>query len=203
MGIKFIDADDDLLGHIARLVEALPDRTDPGMGRATMPSRERTMLGIGESAESPEVPSIAPTPIVSIGSTREKTMLGVGQELPVPLETEKSIAIDLVARREAASEEPVSSEPPIPSNGFEGTPAPVPERRGDPEAAPPPEAPDDAPISRGSLAAAGLPRRRRGVWLVLLLILVLAGGAVYPYRARLPAQWQRLRYYAQTHLSRS
>jgi uncharacterized protein (TIGR02266 family) len=211
MGVKFIDVDDEFVARVGHLVAtAETEQTDPGTGGLKTPAHEPTMVGVGEGAVKAP---LAVQPIVTVGYRRERTMLGVGvsaeppephaQEEPppegwdsaeppqpsepsLPLVLEQSVAIDLVARKSSVPPPETTEEP-----------APVKE----------PETPEESvteakPISDESLAAAGVPRRRRWGWLVLLVVLALAGAAIYQYRGRIPWQLHRLRYFVEKHLGR-
>jgi uncharacterized protein (TIGR02266 family) len=193
MGVKIIDADDAMIALIERLVDS-GERTDPGTGGTKIPARERTMLGIGMAEKKEEAVA---RPIVGLAPTREKTILGMGMvaglppvnvgetappasaspetpQVPPAPDSDESLALDLVAKKPHVAVTEAAKEPEL-----------VPK---EPESSP--------PITEDSLSAAGLPRRRGRTWLVLLLLLAIAGGAVYVYRDRIP--WQRLRSYIGT-----
>jgi hypothetical protein len=191
VGVKFIDIDDAGAAAIERLVSSR-ERTEPGAGSNKPPSRERTVHGVGAT----EGGGAAAAPIVVIAPVeRERTVLGVGApaapspkvppapasapasapQLPpddawegadVPtsapaLAPERSIAIDLVARKPDAA----------------------PDAEG-PHADPPPRT-EASPPSEASLVAAGVPRRRGGRWLALLVLFAAIGAGGYVMRAPL------------------
>jgi|GEM_PF-752622 len=97
MGVKLIDVDEVVVAAIQRLVETR-ERTEPGLGSE----------GAGKAAAAPIVAVAAPP--------RERTILGVGgipapaappEQAPPAAEREKSIAIDLVARKDTPAEAPL------------------------------------------------------------------------------------------------
>src|ERR1700722_11187718 len=71
MGVKLIDVDDGVVASNTRLV-ASRERTEPGTGGTSAPSRERTVLGVGMAgaAASSALPA---TPIITVAPTRERT----------------------------------------------------------------------------------------------------------------------------------
>src|SRR5882672_9185349 len=81
MGIKLIDVEDDVIAAIDRLV-ATRERTEPGVGKGGAPEREKTILGVGVSAEAE--PDREPTPQTPLDKKPG---------------AEASIAIDLVAKK--------------------------------------------------------------------------------------------------------
>jgi hypothetical protein len=177
--------------------------TDPGLGKRQGPSREATVLGVGLAppGEAPAAPVVvlAPTP-------REKTVLGVGLEGAdrgrPPLE---AAAPRVVAAERSASgdgvwdlsrpKNPAPAPAPEPSIAVDLSefsarePARIQPARMQPAAAPRYES------SEISLSAAGLPRRRRWGWLLVLALIALAGGVGYTERGRwrpaFDAQWKR------------
>jgi hypothetical protein len=96
VGVKFIDADEDAMSVIDRIVEA-GERADRGIAKPTAPAREQTVLGVG--VPEPERPTKA-APILVVAPAREATILGIGLGDDVPTR-EVSIPIDLVAKRPA------------------------------------------------------------------------------------------------------
>ena len=101
MGVKIIDIEDAAAEAVDRLLETR-ERTEPGLGGAEKgePGREKTMLGVGVSAEPP----LPAAPILVPAPGREATLLGVGTSGGAE-PREPSVPIDLVAKR-------VSSAPP-------------------------------------------------------------------------------------------
>jgi hypothetical protein len=153
------------------------ERTNRGTDGATTPAREPTRLGVGagirERAPTAAQPGVAALP------SREKTVLGVGglpHPLPPPARTgfEKIAAVDRVSRK---------PEPLLTAERLQ----PV-ERR------------DRSEVKEKSRLAADVPRRRRTVGWVLLVVLVLAGGGVYEIRSRIP--WRRFQSWAGSTVAR-
>jgi uncharacterized protein (TIGR02266 family) len=178
MGMKLIDTDDNLVAAIDKLVGSR-EPTEPGTGGSRTPSRERTVLGVGISAQS----AVAATPIVTTAPAREKTQLGVGglaavapvklaAEPSEPVAREVSIPLELVPAKQIETES-VDAEAEVPTRRVEITPI-----------EPKPEA-EAAPLSDASLAEAGIPRRRGRAWIAILLLLAI-GGAGYAFRSRIP-----------------
>jgi uncharacterized protein (TIGR02266 family) len=195
MGVKLIDVDDAVVAAIDRLVDAQA-RAPSGTGASKVPSRERTVLGvgtgvprprpaprersvqepppedwdIGDRSEAPTVETVVPHRIVTVGPT--------AQEAPP---------------REAAPAEPAPANVTAvrdPVAAPRQPPSPMPEasiaidlvaRR----PLPPAVRAADVPLSEASLAAAGVPTRRRGRWLVVLVVAVTVVG-VYAERHRIP-----------------
>ncbi|HEY8089323.1 MAG TPA: PilZ domain-containing protein [Polyangiaceae bacterium] len=179
MGVKLIDADDALIAVIERLV-ASREPTEPGTGGTKVPARERTVLGVGRSEE----PAAAAAPIIAVASMREKTVLGVGAPAAAP-------AAKPPAREPSGELPPVEGwDAPESDEAQQGQAAPAPAQ--EPSIAidlvakkperdvPQPEA------SETSLAAAEVPRRGGRGWLVVVVILAVAAGALYLNRDRIP-----------------
>src|SRR5271155_5449969 len=166
------------------------ERTEPGAGGDKAPARERTLLGVSDK------PAVPASPIVSVAPGRERTGLGVGATAPAPVAPP--------ARERSVQEPPPEGwdlpEPQDPLRAVEapGTPEPpkaparpAPEasialdllhKKTEPQPAPqPPQA-----LSEASLAAAGVPRRRGRAWIVVLLLLAMAGTALWVMRHRVP-----------------
>src|SRR5580658_3828588 len=100
VGVKFIDAEDDAMSAIDRLIEA-GERADRGIAKPTAPAREQTVLGVGvPEPEEPTTDATKAAPILVVAPAREATILGVGLGDDVPTR-EVSIPIDLVAKRPA------------------------------------------------------------------------------------------------------
>jgi uncharacterized protein (TIGR02266 family) len=233
MGMKLIDADDNMIAAIRKLV-ASREATDPGTGGSKTPSRERTVMGVGTSDEQ----GVPAAPIVTAAPARERTVLGIGSAMgvapgvkPAPAPSvavapEMSIPIELVAARKTEGAQMGESELPtrrvsvprierepselnwdlVPKG--EPEPEPRPEPKPEPRleaqaaevkpaavrpAAAKPAAAKPAavmpaavepPPSEASLAEAGVPRRRGGTWIALLLLLAI-GGAGYAFRSRI------------------
>jgi len=170
--------------------------TVPGTGGTNVPARERTVLGVG-AAETPPAPA---APIIAVAPTREKTVLGVGQKTaPVPPARERSVqeppaeGWDLPEASAAPSPPaPLAAPAPRASSPLDASIALDLVVKKPKPAKPPGEKPGtEKPLSEASLAAAGVPRRRRRAWVVALVVLALAAGGVYAMRARIP--WVRLR----------
>jgi uncharacterized protein (TIGR02266 family) len=198
MGMKLIDADENMVAAISKLVAAR-EATDPGTGGSKVPARERTVLGVGKSDEH----ALAATPIVAAAPARERTQLGIGVAEPAAAR-EGSIPIELVAQKKGETELPTRrvEVPRIPEREpseleWEFVPKPEakaepkPERRQEPTSEPKLEskpaskrAAVEAPPSEASLAEAGVPRRRGGTWVMLLLLLAI-GGVGYAFRSRI------------------
>ncbi len=202
MGMKLIDADENMIAAIEKLVAAR-ESTDPGTGGSKAPPRERTVMGVGKSEEQ----AVAATPIVAAAPARERTQLGIGSSPAVAPEApagrgEMSIPIELVAHKKTETEMPTRVVE-VPRIGRERSeqeldwelPAPEPEPRSEPKPQLKPEpkpepkpsprpAVVEAPPSEASLAEAGVPRRRSGTWIMLLLLLAI-GGVGYAYRSRI------------------
>ena len=171
------------------------ERTEPGAGGDKAPTREKTLLGVSDK------PAVPASPIVSVAPVRERTVLGVGASAPTPvapLARERSVqepppeGWDLPEPQEPlrAVEAPAAAEPP------KAPVRPAPEasialdlvhKKAEPQPAPLPA----QALSEASLAAAGVPRRRGRGWLVVLLLLAMAGSALWVMRHRVP--WYRLR----------
>ena len=118
MGVKFIDADEDVVAAIDRLVESR-ERTEPGLGRSrpagalgtpiAPPQRESTVLGLGPSSSGPgERPNGAAQPHLPAAEASEAQPAAV-LATSVPPPREPSIAIDLATRK---SRPPPSAESP-------------------------------------------------------------------------------------------
>jgi hypothetical protein len=75
MIVTLVDVDDALVGMLERLAKT-SDRTDPGVGAARGPSKERTVLGVGGNAQAGASPSNV-APVVVLAPSRERTVLGV------------------------------------------------------------------------------------------------------------------------------
>jgi uncharacterized protein (TIGR02266 family) len=201
MGMKLIDADENMVAAISKLVAAR-EATDPGTGGSKVPARERTVLGVGKSDEH----ALAATPIVAAAPARERTQLGIGSAEPAAAR-EGSIPIELVAQKKGETELPTRrvQVPHIEREAseleWEFVPKPEPqpeakpERKQEPTSERKPESkPESKPVpksvavepppSEASLAEAGLPRRRGGTWVMLLLLLAI-GGVGYAFRSRI------------------
>ena len=183
---------------------------------AVAPKRERTMLGVGLVADppppvEPQLPPTAPVSSPQVEPPADGWDPPASPEPSEPLVIEPSIAIELVAKRPdpltPPPEPPAPSEPRQAAKGTEdagrseepAAPSKDAEPRRPEEARPsPPEEP--RPFSERSLAAAGVPRRRRWIGWVLLLLLVGGGAGVYAYRSRIP--WHRMRAFVERHLGR-
>jgi hypothetical protein len=163
---------------------------------------------VGLSVDPPSLGTVDPLPTAASSARDEPSIAWEPAERPepaIPLVLEQSMAIDLVAKK---ADLPERSDPPRaperaePAEGIhsaESTQAPDRlESPGSSDEASPSE--DSMPFSERSLAAAGVPRRRRWVWLVLLALLAGAAGGVYAFRSRIP--WQRLRSFVGQHLGR-
>ena len=145
------------------------ERTDPGMGGAKVPPRERTTLGVGLSEES----ATAAAPIVVVKPTRERTVLGVGASAPRPFPAPPA--------REISRQEPPPEEGwDVPEEAHANVAAPSDRSHAPPEALP----------SERSLVPAGVPRHR-GRWLVIFLLLAAAAGFGYVRRDRLRPMLER------------
>jgi len=197
MGLKLIDADENMVAAIGKLVAAR-EATDPGTGGSNAPARERTVMGVGKSDEQ----AVAAAPIVAAAPARERTQLGIGGSPPgaapeAAAGREMSIPIELVAHKKPEAEVPtrrvevphVEREPSEQELDWELEPKqeakPEPKRELKSKPEPRPKAvPVEAPPSEASLAEAGVPRRRGGVWIMLLLVLAI-GGVGYAYRSRI------------------
>ncbi|HEY8086808.1 MAG TPA: PilZ domain-containing protein, partial [Polyangiaceae bacterium] len=174
MGVKLIDADEAALAAIDRAVEA---REKARSGPVAVPSRERTVLGLGATGASPvkppqREPSVQEPPpgdwdlpdvhgmttrVVEVprmadpgAPSREEEAPPPKEEEapPPPPEVERSIAIDLVPKKPRVEEEVET----VPQS----------------DSLPP-----------------GL-RRRGGRWVLLLLVVALAAGALYVARDDIP-----------------
>jgi uncharacterized protein (TIGR02266 family) len=189
MGVKLIDADENMVAAIGKLV-ASREATDPGTGGSKTLSRERTVLGVGKAEEQ----AVAAAPIVTAAPARERTQLGIGGATAVA--PEASIPIELVAKKiekevptrrvEVPRIERESSELDwdlVPKAEAEPKPELKPVSRPQPNPVLKPAA-VEAPPSETSLAEAGVPRRRDGLWIILLL-LVAIGGVGYVFRSRM------------------
>jgi len=212
MGLALIDADESLVAVIERLVAAR-ERTVPGAGGAKVPARERTMLGVGTTTPAAQVDEAA-RPIIAVAATREKTTMGVGVDsvpavpvVPVAVAAVSAAPVVTVAETAAVADgPPVKMRAREPSGGMppeEGWDEPAVDAMAPTALAPAmdksiaidlvpkkPERPaaPETPPSEASLAAAGVPRRRRGRrWLVFLVLLAAASGGLYVARQRVPA----------------
>jgi uncharacterized protein (TIGR02266 family) len=174
MGVKLIDVEDVVVSTIERLVK---DRelTEPEIAPAApLPSREPTVLGVGSSAdgtsqvppERRQTPDAAPpAPIVSVAPSRERTILGVGSAQP-------------------AEESRVPEEPKTPQTP---TTPPVLSAMREPSVVidlvdrdeKPPYAPHEAALA--SEAPPVGKRRSAGRWIVVLVLLAVAGAATYAF----------------------
>lgn len=197
MGVTFIDVDDAVLAAIGRLLareQAAGSRVEP---RKAAPSRERTVLGVGLSTQTP----VAAAPIVAVAPSREKTVLGVAAAQAAPPPNPEVSADDLPAwpdePPESAKVAAPAAEKSLPISLVVTKQPPEPEKVAAPAAeksvpidlvsskAPAPSpAPEVAPEPSLSLPA-GLPRRGRVGRFVFLLLPALAAGGGYAYRARL------------------
>jgi uncharacterized protein (TIGR02266 family) len=196
MGMKLIDVDDAMVAAIDRLVDSR-DRTQGPTGAGEGLSREPTVLGVG----TPEKPPVVASPIVPIAPARERTVLGVGVGAP---------AVAKARERERSVQEPPPGDWDVPDphevptreNVVPQRVVPVREEAPPSKAAPEPE-PPAAPLPEASIAidlvarkpeadvdeapAPGIPRRRRGRWLLFLLLAAAsATGALYVMRDRIP-----------------
>jgi uncharacterized protein (TIGR02266 family) len=169
MGVKLIDAEETVFAAIERMVDSR-EPTEPGVGKPSSPppamapvvggapERERTLMGVGLSEPEPAAPPPRPLPNVRID---------------VPPPREQSIAIDLVSQKE-----PVTLELDL-DRARAPVPAPV------PAPMPPPAlvAPAPSPIrSRPPPARTPAPVETGpggGRWVVILLLLIVAGVAAY------------------------
>ncbi|HLK36882.1 MAG TPA: PilZ domain-containing protein [Polyangiaceae bacterium] len=177
MGVKLIDVEDEVLAAIDRLVAAR-ERTEPGMGSnapappapaAPPPPRERTILGVGLSADvtrpTPvvavvpgytaigEAPPDAPAQPAATGEDRSPEAVPANAAPVEPtgpdldgLGREASLAIDLVSKKP-------SSRPPEP------------------------------------VPASEAPRKTGGAGVYLVMLVVAAAVAAYVFRERLTAEW--------------
>lgn len=215
MAVKFIDIEDSVISAIEGLIEAR-EPTERGIGidggvpipekapaqeapeaPRPIPSRERTMLGVGIRTNTP-APVVVPAP------GREPTLLGVGRQSDE--DREPSIAIDSVTPKAASTPPPAaapaaSGTTPLPSGGgahdpdAHTEPAVARVQRGASVAAPAPApervAPErDADETSPSSSAPPLRRRSSGPWLFTLTLLIAIGGVGYAQRARLLPLWR-------------
>jgi uncharacterized protein (TIGR02266 family) len=193
MGVKLIDVDDATLDAIERLVDTR-EPTAPGVGSATKvpavkvpavgapvvvpppaPERERTLMGVGAGSEPP--PPLTPTPRPAAGVEASKTPAPEPvtepyhpRAPPAPAAAspdaparEQSVAIDLIAAKKDIA--------PVPS--------PVAASVSSPELVSPLEPPPalaPAPRSMPPAADAGSGSAR---WVVVVLLLIVAGIAAY------------------------
>ncbi len=176
MGVKLIDADDDVLAKIERVV-ASSEAAQRGAGERKAPSREPTLLGVGLEAKASK--GAEPAAVLGVPS-REKTVLGVGASAE-PAEASEP-EIELAAVKEVDEWLAVESPAEL------ARPAPLESPVVEPVASAP---------SEESLAAADAPRRR-GRWVGWIVVLILVAGALvlYPMRDRLP--WLRAFLHATT-----
>jgi uncharacterized protein (TIGR02266 family) len=105
MGVKLIDADDMVVAAIGRAVEA---REKARTGAVAVPSRERTVLGLGAADVQEQAPGDRDPPDVHGMTTRvvevprmvePETAPREEEPLPTAPAAERSIAIDLVPRK--------------------------------------------------------------------------------------------------------
>ncbi len=94
MGVTFIDIDDTVLASIGRFLAREAPSQARVQSRNAVVSRERTVLGVGLSAQTPAAPASPRIPVAS----REKTVLGVApvtmsgrKGQPRQLDKEKSL----------------------------------------------------------------------------------------------------------------
>ncbi len=172
MGVKLIDVDDATLDAISRLVETR-EPTAPGVGKiqptpivalgAGAPERERTLMGVGVSGSEPPPPVGAPPrPAPAAGAPPPPPPAPVLAPAPAPVTPapaesepphpprEQSVAIDLVTAKKEVAPPPA--------------PAPL-------AAEPTPVAPSLPPRADSGASSAR--------WVVVLLLLVVAGIAAY------------------------
>jgi uncharacterized protein (TIGR02266 family) len=206
MGVTFIDVDDTVRASIDRFLAREARSVTQAPSPKGLPSRERTVLGVGLSAQTPAAAAAPRAPMPS----REKTVLGVAPRIlsgPAGQRRQQGPLDDVDDLPEWPEEppEPVRTAPPA------ATPVPQPKRH-EPslrvEKGAAPEAERSLPIdlvSRHEPGESGARRRspkrkslpidsavpsRRstrggvGAFVFLLLVLTLA-GAGYVYRARL------------------
>jgi len=166
MGVKLVEAEEAVLAAIERLV-ATRERAVPRPGPKAR-DRMNTLLGVG-AVEAPDAPT-------ETGATEASaTDAAPSPAMPQPA----SVIVDLGADADAHPRpEPAASAAPEAEQSLaldlvvrKAVPAELP--------------------SEASMAAAGIPVRRRRWPLVLLLIVAVAAGAIYLERGRIP--WARLR----------
>jgi uncharacterized protein (TIGR02266 family) len=192
LGIGFVDVDGAVLAAIDRLLARAPAAPMSKRPPESVPSRERTVLGVG----LPEQPPVAMAPILSAAPARERTVLGVAPAPSPTSEPPPRVAEANAREIESAGDlpdwpdeppepEPVSApQPPRPEKAAQaGTERSVPidlVAKATPRSRPPPPEVQREP----SLSVAGLPKRGRGGrWFFVLLVAL--GAAGYAMRARL------------------
>ena len=213
MGVTFIDVDDAVRASIGRfLAREAPSEAQAPSPNA-LPSRERTVVGVGLSAETPAAAAAPSAPMPS----REKTVLGVAPRIvsgPAGQRRQQGpLEVDDLPEWPDEPPEPAMAAPPAyarapqpvrhePSLHVEKRAAPETERSlaidlvsghqpGEPGAR------RRSPKRKGLPIDSAVPRRRSrrgrvGAFVFLLLVLTLAGGG-YVYRARLSPWVARLR----------
>jgi type IV pilus assembly protein PilZ len=200
MGVAFIDVDDAVRASIGRFVARESLSEAQAQSPKALPSRERTVLGVGLSAKTPAAAASPRAPMPS----REKTVLGVAPRIVSgPAGQRRRLPLDDV---DDLPEWP--DEPPEPAKAAPPAAAPAPRSQLHVDKGAAPEAERSLPIDLVSGHQPGepgarrrspkresppidpsVPRRRStrggvGAFVFLFLVLTLAAGG-YVYRARL------------------
>jgi uncharacterized protein (TIGR02266 family) len=195
LGIAFVDVDAAVLAAIDRLLARASEAPTSRRPPESVPSRERTVLGVGLPEQAP----VAMAPIVSAAPARERTVLGIAPAPNPTSEPPRRVAEASPPAIESASDlpdwpdeppgapqpEPVSAPEPAPPEKVvqAGTERSVPidlVAKARPHSRPPPPELD----REASISVAGLPRRGRGGRLFFVLLVALAATG-YAMRARL------------------
>lgn len=166
MGVGFIDIDDTVRASIDRFLARETRSEAQAPSSKALPSRERTVQGVGLSAQTPAA-AASPSALAS----REKTVLGVAPE-PMSGPEGQPRQQDEANRGSLASVDDLPEWPDEP---------PEPAKAAPPAVAPSPLPPHHEQSVRMRKGAA---RGGVGAFVFLLVLLTMAGGG-YVYRARL------------------